>query len=168
MKIKHPSFKVNKVSVSMRNTRIRMLEEATRREGTTCPCCGQRCKIYKRKLNHQMARFLIWMVRSYEQNIRWIHVREFPLIQNRRGGGDYGKLLYWRLIQQKCNTKPQYKSTSGLWMPTFKGTQFVYKKICVPDAVYVYDNIPQYFSLNGIDIAEALNGVYDYEKLMAE
>lgn len=168
MKIVHPSFINYPLSHEFHKLRTDMLAEATSRQGTPCPCCGQRCKIYKRRLNHQMARFLIWFVRLYKQREIWTHMSEFPVIQNRRGGGDYGKLVYWQLIIQKDNARPDCKTVSGLWRPTVKGIAFVYKLIKVPEAVFVYDSIPQYFSNNEIDIVEALNGEYDYEELIAE
>jgi hypothetical protein len=72
-----------------------------------------------------MALFLIWAVRSYEHDTRWIHVRDFPYC---RGGGDYGKLVYWGLIEPKYNIKLRYKTVKGLWSSTFKGRQFVHRK----------------------------------------
>lgn len=170
MKITHPSFNNGNyiVPYGLRKLRKEMLTAATARQGTECPCCGQHCKIYRRRLNHQMARFLIWLVCLYKHRKTWIHVAQFPLIQNRRGGGDYGKLIYWQLIKQKVNVKPCYKVTSGFWRPTVKGISFVNKLIRVPEAVYVYDSILQGFSDNKIDIIQALNGEYNYEELMAE
>lgn len=167
MRIRHPSMRCI-TSHELKKLRKRTLEAATARHGTQCPCCGQRCKIYKRRLNHQMARFLIWLVRLYKQRETWIHVSQFPLIQNTRGGGDYGKLIYWCLIKQRENAKPYYKTASGYWRPTIKGIAFVYKRVKVPEAIFVYDGFPQTFTGNRIDIVQALNGVYDYTELIAE
>lgn len=168
MRISHPSFTDCAVWYKLNTLRKKTLQAATARDGTQCPCCGQRCKIYKRRLNHQMACFLIWLVRLYTQRKTWIHVSQFPLIQNRRGGGDYGKLIYWGLIKQRENAKPQYKTASGYWRPTVKGIAFARKRIKVPEAVFVYDGFPQTFTGSRIDIVQALNGIYNYEELIAE
>lgn len=169
MTIHHPVFDRVRVAPEVEAARQKTMREAENAPaGALCPCCGQVCKVYKRHINSPMARFLIWLVRSYEELPRWIHLKQFPMIQNRRGGGDYGKLVHWGLIEQKPNHDEPDKRTSGEWRPTPKGIEFVHRRISVPDAVFLYDNIRQGFSDIKIDIDFALGQEFSYQELMSK
>lgn len=167
MTIQHPEFD-KPVSPDVQAARTKTMTKAENEPGgARCPCCGQVCKVYKRHINSPMARFLIWLVRSYEQRPRWIHLKQFPMIQNRRGGGDYGKLVHWGLVEQKPNTDDPDKRTSGEWRPTPKGIEFAHMRITVPDAVFLYDNVLQGFSDKKVDIQHALGTEFSYQELMS-
>lgn len=131
-------------------------------EGAECPCCKQFAKVYKRPINSQMARWLIWLVLEYKHNQRWIDVKESAL-----RGGDYGKLAHWGLIEQEQNTNPT-KRTSGLWRPTAKGTDFVFEAVRVEKKVHLYDGRVMGFSGGLVSIRNALGKQFDYEELMNE
>lgn len=168
MTITHPEFTKHNTAQTVQDARDKTMAKAENdKAGTCCPCCGQRCKVYKRHLNANMARFLIWIVRSYEQNPRWITLKEFPLMSNRRGGNDYAKLAHWKLIEQKPNTDDPDKRTSGEWRPTPKGIEFAHLRVSVPDAVFLYDNVVQGFSDHKTDITTALGKEFSYSELMA-
>jgi hypothetical protein len=147
---------------------------AKRDEGVPCPCCGQMCKVYPRSLNAAMARFLIWLVREYEERKKddaatdlWISVNEGPLIQHRKGGGDFAKMEHWGLIEQMANDD-ETKRTSGFWRPTQSGIDFVYYRITVPRKAMLYMNECIGFSEEKINIREALGTKFDYQELMGE
>tara|TARA_Y100000590_G_C15471202_1_gene920230 strand:+ start:32 stop:556 length:525 start_codon:yes stop_codon:yes gene_type:complete len=131
--------------------------EAGRAEGIECPCCEQFCRIYRRKLNNEMARWLIWLVR---QGSGWVDVKK----SNVRGG-DYGKLIHWQLVEQKRNADTA-KRTSGLWRHTQAGADFAHGRSRVPSHVFIYNNAPVGFSDLTIDIREALGRGFDYADLM--
>lgn len=162
------------------NETIHTLEDAKtyvlakRDEGVPCPCCGQYCKVYPRSLNAAMARFLIWLVREYEARKRndaatdlWISVNDGPLIQNRKGGGDFAKMEHWGLIEQMQNDD-ETKRTSGFWRPTQSGIDFVYGRVMVPKKAMLYMNECIGFSEEKINIREALGTTFDYQELMGE
>lgn len=145
-----------------------------RDEGVPCPCCGQYCKVYPRSLNAAMARFLIWLVREYETRKKtdaatdlWVSVNDGPLIQNRKGGGDFAKMEHWGLIEQMANDDDT-KRTSGFWRPTQSGIDFVYHRITVPKKAVLYLNECVGFSGEKINIREALGTKFDYQELMGE
>jgi len=168
MTIKHPEFAHHNTAQTVQAARDKTMVKAENdKTGTSCPCCGQLCKVYKRTLNAPLARFLIWIVRAYEHDPRWIHLRQFPMIQNRRGGGDYGKLVHWELLKQKPNDDDPDKRTSGEWRPTPQGIEFVHLRLSVPDAVFLYDNVLQGFSDQKTAITTALGKEFSYSELMS-
>jgi hypothetical protein len=168
MTIHHPEFSKHNTAQSVQTARdATMLKAENDKSGTACPCCGQWCKLYRRTLNASMARFLIWLVRSYQDNPRWVTIKEFPLMSNRRGGNDYSKLAHWKLIEQKANTDDPTKRTSGEWRPTPKGIEFAHQRISVPNAVFLYDGICQGFSDKSTDIVAALGKEFNYQELMS-
>lgn len=134
-------------------------------KGVECPCCGQLCKLYKRALNAQMARFLIWIVKEHERDPRWINIHESIVIQGRRGGGDFAKLAHWDLLEEKPNTDDSQR-TSGYWRPTLRGNDFVYNKVIVPSHVYIFDNHIHGFSETFVTIFDALGKAFNYAELM--
>lgn len=132
--------------------------------GVRCPCCAQYCKMYRRPLNSQMARFLIWLVREYESRPRWIDWRRAPDILR---GGDYAKLQYWGLIESRQTDDPS-KRTSGLWRPTKDGIEFAHRRRSVPASVYVYNNQVHEREPRYISIEDALGEHFNYQELMGE
>ena len=147
-------------------------------KGARCPCCKQYVKIYKRVLGSQMARWLIWLVRTFEQlpeyaptmlanppaplrKIGWVDIRQSPV-----RGGDYAKLVHWGLVEQKQNNSEKDTKDSGLWRPTFRGIDFVHRRIMVPSHVYLYDNIKLKEEPRKIMIDDALGKKFSYSELM--
>jgi len=142
--------------------------EARRDEGVPCPCCTQYCKVYPRSLNAPMVRFLIWLVKEFEaRNVprTWINVNDGPLIQHRKGGGDFAKMAHWGLIEQMANDDDT-KRTSGYWRPTQAGVDFVHMRTTVPQKVLLYLNEPVGFSPEVTDVVTALGTGFDYRELM--
>lgn len=141
------------------------------KKGARCPCCRQHVEIYRRVLGSQMARWLIWLVRTWEhqgqghpdklQNT-WIDIRQAPV-----RGGDYAKLRYWSLVEQKTSSRKADERDIGLWRPTYKGIDFVYRRVSVPSHVYVYDEQPLKFEERTVSVVEALGKRFSYQELMS-
>lgn len=169
MTLKHPNLQSLSLesAVTLGDARTQVEQRAHSKGGGHCPCCGQLVKVYTRRLNSALAQFLVWIVRSYEDTPRWIHIREFPMIQNRRGGGDFAKLTFWSLLEQKPNDDDPTKRTSGLWKPLQLANDFVYKRTRLPEYVQLYDNHVQGFAAKTIDIEMALGQQFDYAELMS-
>jgi hypothetical protein len=135
-------------------------------EGAECPCCVQLARLYKRSLNSPMARLLIWLVRQHHSDARWYTIHEFPLIQGRRGGGDFAKLTYWGLIEeQPKDPEDTEKRTSGIWRPTAKGVDFAHARIRVPKRVHLYNNTQVGWDEEQVSIRQALGKKFDYHEL---
>lgn len=133
--------------------------------GLLCPCCGQLCKMYGRKMYAEMGAWLIWLVQAYKQDPRWYSVNEGPAFQHRKGGGDYGKLVHWKLVERAPNDMA-VKRTSGLWRPTGEGMRFAMGDSKVPSHVYLFNNKVYKFSDEQVDIKTVLGEHFDYFQLM--
>jgi len=141
------------------------------RGGISCPCCGQLCKVYRRKLNSAMARFLIWLARytmdrGYDPKVGgpWVEMDKFPRIQRRPGGGDFAKLRYWGLIEEMDNNDSA-KRSSGIWRITPDGMMFVRGHGRVKEAALIYNNACIGFSVEEVTIRGALGTKFNYESL---
>ena len=146
---------------SLRSVQIKL--ESSIEDGSTCPCCGQYVRVYKRKLNSIMAKWLIWLVRRDRSSDElWHDIRRAAV-----RGGDYAKLLHWGLVAHKQNTDPS-KRTSGLWRPTSIGVQFALNQCRAPSHVHIYNNRPVAFSTRSVSIVEALGARFDYQELMSK
>jgi len=144
------------------------------REGITCPCCGQLCKVYRRRLNSAMARFLIWLARysmdqGYDPNVGgpWVRMDRFPIIQRRPGGGDFAKLRYWGMIEEMDNSDTS-KRSSGVWRITPNGMSFARGNMPAPEAVLVYNNECEGLTGAFISIRIALGTKFNYDSLWSQ
>jgi hypothetical protein len=132
--------------------------------------------MYRRALYDKMAVWLIWCVRAFDPNDPaggWIHVNEGPVLQNRKGGGDYSKLAYWDLIEPRpLEDGDSPERTAGWWRPTPRGIAFVHGQIRLPSHVYLYDHRIQTqagdrgFSEETITIFDALGKRFSYAEIM--
>ena len=130
--------------------------------GISCPCCGQYARRYRRKMRSEIAYFLLWLVKKSRQNPdEWIDVRGIDV-----RGGDYAKASHWGLAFQRPNSDKS-KRTSGLWMPSLLGEQFVDHKVKIPSHVYLYNHEVVGWSDESISIVDALGCKFDYEELMS-
>lgn len=130
---------------------------------TTCPCCGRYMKVYNRRIHHEMARFLVWLVhRSYKQKGGWVHVRNFPHSRS----GDYAKLMYWDLIEPKPHAESPTSRESGYWRPTEDGVRFARGLLAVPTYAQVFDNEVQGHAGPPVFIRHALGTRFDYDELV--
>ena len=134
-------------------------------EGVTCPCCGQHAKKYRRTLNKAMIQFLDWLVTAYlQQSGGWLHVNDGPIIQNRRGGGDFAKLQHWGMIVEKPREPGDTHKgkTSGFWAPTEYGVEFQQGKRQAWKYIYLFNN--QVYGHEGpaVNIAEVRQVEFDY------
>ena len=135
------------------------------RDGIDCPCCGQLCKLYQRTINAAMARLLIWLAKAFQQERRWYSIHEFPLIQGRRGGGDFAKLTFWGLLEQAPKSDDQDTRTSGKWRPTGEGLLFAARQKLVPKNALIFNNQLAGFEGGTIDVCDALGKSFSWDEL---
>jgi len=140
-------------------------------EGVTCPCCKQYAKLYTRKLNSGMARALIKLA-IVQQRISPNLIERYNVFVDvskiRLRGGDYAKLRWWKLIEQKIlrEDEKEEKRDSGKWRVTRRGFDFVEGKISVSREVMIYNNQNFGFSNDEIKIQNALSSKFNYSELM--
>lgn len=135
-------------------------------EGLTCPCCDQFCKVYRRKLNSSMARYLIEIVKEFQATGTWVNVPGLHVYKSESQRGDYAYLTHWGFIEQKRNENDPTRKESGLWRPTESGVAFVFRRVLAPRHVYLYDNELLKVSDETIDIEDSLGVKFDYSELM--
>lgn len=136
------------------------LGEQLRDKGTTCPCCGQMAKVYKRKLNANMARSLL--VGYREAGLDWFHA---PSVVKDRG--EMAKLRYWKLVEEEQALRPD-GGRAGCWRVTSAGQMFALGQTVVPAHALVYDSrlVRLDESSGKISIYDALGAKFNYQELM--
>lgn len=140
---------------------------ASSEKGAHCPCCNQHVKIYKRKLNSNMAEFLCSLVRNYkakellgDADGMWVHFKECKLT-----GLDYSYLAVWGLTVTKTNLDSTKKG-SGLWKPTQKGIDFAGGRVSVPSHAFIYNNEVLEWSDTLVYLRDVFDRHFDYAELM--
>lgn len=131
--------------------------------GTTCPCCGQTCKLYARSIHTDMAKWLIYLVKEFERTATWVDVKTSAV-----RGGDYAKLVYWGLIERQSDYYRIQSATAGrtgLWKPTETGVLFARGEISTNKYAYVFDDTVYRYSAETITIHEALGREFSFDEV---
>jgi len=138
-----------------------------RDEGITCPCCDQFAKVYKRTITSTMARWLIRLVKNYEEEGKYYSVSEPWSLSINKGTGDVAKLAMWKLIESKPrDDNDTTRRTSGRWKPTREGFAFVYGRIRISRYALVYNAKLLGYDGHEISIKDALGDRFNYTELM--
>jgi hypothetical protein len=82
------------------------------------------------------------------------------------GGGDYGKLAYWGLVESMPVAPEIDKGSSGQWKITKKGVDFSAGNIKVPSHALIYNNTVMGFSTGLVDINKCLGKRFSYSEIM--
>lgn len=123
-------------------------------DGTRCPCCHRKVKVYRRKLHRTIARALIHMYWNRGAD-GLFDITTHLLTHN----GDTAKLRYWGLI----SPGPE----EGVWALTEKGELFVRGLVRVPSHAETYNGVLLEVNGDEISIRDALGARFDYDELMA-
>jgi len=125
------------------------------KKGTTCPCCAQPVKMYRRPITSAMAIGLITLYKEKELNIT--HIEDFFKLCKELPSsirGDFPKLRYWDIIELVSEQDGYYKITK-------KGERFVKGNEAVKSHVLLYNNKSYGLDGNLITINECLNITHD-------
>jgi len=146
------------------------LEEAreyvnkNKENGSLCPCCAQLCRVYYRKFNRNMAKFLISLAKKSTETKKWVHYKECDFFSR-----DYAAITYWGLAVVR-KSDGETKKSSGYWLPTRKGVDFIEDKIKIPSHAIIFNGKVDWsrggFSNRELTIKEALGEWYSHEELM--
>lgn len=133
-------------------------------KGCECPACGQFVRQYRRRIGSPQCRGLILLYSIHtKRETEWVHIRE--IVKEVNVHGDFAKMVYWNLIEEKPNTDKDKKS-SGLWKITDLGKKFVKNEIKIPSHALVYNGKCNGMSETQTDIIESLGKTFNYNELM--
>lgn len=135
-------------------------------KGTDCPCCGQHVKLYSRPMHYMMVAGLIQLYNLDKKKPGYYHVSELSIGQTYTSIGDFAKLKYWGLIEQKPKDPKENKRTSGYWRITQRGVQFVLGQRTEHERVLIFNKKNLGLTGDKIDIKQALGGRFNYNELM--
>ncbi len=132
---------------------------AGREKGIVCPCCDQLVKVYKRKLNAQMASAAVWL--SQFDGYVPIHTAPPKILLNR----EYSRLALWWIAEAQPG-KNHVGARRGMWRLTDLGRSFVKAGARVPAYMMVLngavvDASRETISIDeveGFDMDEVWNG----------
>lgn len=117
-------------------------------KGTTCPCCGQFCKVYRIPFYRSLAnefRDLVGL--SEASSTGYVHVKA---IHNQ--DHNVCKARHWGIVEQDPKRR-------GWWRVTTFGFAFAKGEAKVVDAVFLYNNECVGKSKKMLSISDALGGV---------
>lgn len=136
--------------------------------GCTCPCCGQKVKMYSRKMNGVIARALVEFYKAHEGGFDWLQpLRDLDFLRSTGGSGDYAKARFWGLIENHMVYENGKHTSTGEWRLTEKGKEFVEGKVRVPKYAYVYNNKCTGLSdSDSVSVIEALGEKFDKSQIM--
>lgn len=145
------------------------------RDGTTCLCCGQRVKLYKRKLTSSMAYALVLIAKHYRTSNEWLHVPTYfskleldPKTQAAIRG-DYAKLEAWGFLRERTGEENIAGGPrAGFWRITPAGEAFVRGETRAPRHRYFFNRRARGSSDERITITEALGDRFSYPELMTD
>jgi hypothetical protein len=133
------------------------------REGETadCPYCGRHSQIYKRKIHKTIAVILIKLYRAGGDK-DFLHFTDFAIL---RAGGEFALAKHWGLILGATH-EPEEKKTSGKWMLTKEGVDFVMNRTSIKKYALVFDD--RCIDLYGEDVTikDCLGETFNYSELM--
>lgn len=155
--------KIDPAAPTLHQARQYLHENWEKPEGVSCPCCGQKVKIYKRTINHSIAAMLIKLYKLTRLTNDYVHIKDLYL--DGRRGSDFGILKHRGLITQKDNDDPK-KKTSGYWRLTAKGQRFVEGREVQQKYISLYNNHFYGYSGPYISIVDCLGEYFDYRELM--
>ena len=147
-------------------------------KGATCPCCNQFVKLYKRPFSKSMAYVLLLMECHFRGDPveEWLHVPSYiaEMVSDnpRRAAavrGDWAKLKFWGLIEEKPEVRADGSPRVGYWKLTSLGRQFVKRQVKVPGHVFIYNGEALQRTVEHlITIDDALGTEFSYAEIMGE
>lgn len=135
--------------------------------GTTCPCCTQFVKVYKRTLPNATARVMIALWRRGEGRDYLFLPDILDLMKGTPHQGGYGTLgQFWGLLQQQPGLRADGSHRVGWWRLTDLGRLFVTADTKVPKFAHIYNGRCLKLSGPPWSVRDALGTKFDYDELM--
>lgn len=147
--------------------------------GTICPCCNRHTQYYKRKLNSSMVAVLLrWYrhnaatgtndflhVSSWLSDVQWPSPEIAAAVR-----GDWPKLRFWRLIEEKAETAADGNPHAGFYRLTPQGVEFCLGAVRVRSHIWIYNDKPLPEKMQGesrlVHVKDVLGTKFNYAELM--
>lgn len=134
--------------------------------GTTCPCCTQFTKVYRRKMTSVSARTMITMYALYGHD--WANVPalmrdRLPDIAHQGGYATLGQ--HWGLIEESPDERAD-GGRAGWWRLTDRGMWFVTERLMVPKYARLFDARCLGYAGDPVSIGDVLGDGFDLDDLM--
>jgi hypothetical protein len=157
-------------SGSIAEVRKRVAAAKWSKDGVTCPCCDQLCKVYRRRVTPTMIGFMIQLRKLHRQNVEWAKVGYDGQI--RCEGGDYARLLFWGLVeQQNAGPREDGSRRTGYWRLNAHGEAFLRGDLAVPEYIYQYNEQrlpdPEGVNIRKLLVHELLRKNFNLEEAMS-
>jgi hypothetical protein len=130
--------------------------------GCKCPCCDSLVHTWKKYIVSNATASLVRLVAFYSNKPQAYHLDIFNQIPKDR---NFSQLKLWGLIEEIEN-KDETKKTSGYFIPTQKGYDFVCRGLLIPKFVFTLNNQIIRFEEPMINIMQALGDRFNYKSLM--
>ena len=145
-----------------------LLDQATRSGGARCPTCDGHVQVYRRTINADMARVLIFTYSFFLENPgEYLKLSDWLVKNKAFRSADYAKLVWWKLLEKAPQLPPPARSSTGLYRMTQKGRLFTENKLAVPSHAREYMSNVEEFYGDEINIRQALGRGFDYSELMS-
>jgi hypothetical protein len=112
-------------------------------KGVECPCCTQYVKLYRRAFTKSMA-IGLKLLYDCQATDEWgyIHLENYLKDQKCASSirGDMPKARFWGLIEGINEKRDDESKRNGYYRLTKKGEDFIEGLICIPDAVFIFNN----------------------------
>lgn len=130
--------------------------------GFYCDKCGSFNKMYRRKLNTNMATALIELYKNLGGD--YVHLEDFLASRGLKRCGDASYLRFYNFIEKKKGNREDGSSKNGFYRITGLGCLFVEKKITAKEIFLTLHNGLHGFQGKEIFIDEVPK--FRYDKLM--
>lgn len=139
-------------SLPVASARKIVLDARYDKDGISCPCCMKFTKVYRRSITLTQVKVLAKLyniARKREPRNPtdvWVKIgtpekgREKEAIATR--GGDYSKLRWWSLIEEREGEREDGSGRVGYWRITELGIEFLLGTVRVSKYVWEYNNVP--------------------------
>jgi hypothetical protein len=139
-------------------------------DGVVCPCCGRLAKRYHRKLYSTQVACLLVMARlSGGSTTKYVHKEDLmkaqPELAGAFGTGDFAKLQYWKMIEEKPKDDDADKRTSGYWKITQIGLDFAMNRSKAHGYAVVYDGVFERLTGDMVTVHDCLGKKFSYAEL---
>lgn len=135
--------------------------------GTTCPCCTQFVKVYKRSLPSASARVMLALWRNNGGH-SFVYLPDLlDTLKGTAHQGGYGTLSqHWGLIESRPGIRDDGSTRVGWWKLTELGVRFVTERATVPRYADIYNGRCLRRHGPPWSIRQALGTRFNYDELM--